>query len=84
MILCDLVSILARCWYFDRAGPVRIKIAEIVGDGLKVLLTQICGLVQADKEVSWCDTALGGLLRNHEEVKTDVGVIILNEDSIDD
>ena len=27
----DLVRILARCWHFDRSGPVEITVAEGVG-----------------------------------------------------
>lgn len=33
--------------------------------------------------MSWCNTALSSLLWNHEEVKAEIGVIILNKNRVD-
>lgn len=56
----------------------------MVGEVLDVALGEVLGFVEADVEVSRGDTSLGGLLRDEEEVETDVALLVLDQALIDD
>ena len=55
----DLVGILTGSWHFDRTGPVVVKVAESVGQLLKLDLSE-GALVEGHVEVSGKYTALVG------------------------
>ena len=73
--LCNLVSIHARSRYFNRSLPVKVVVAEIKGQLLKIILLE-GGVVVSYIEVGRCNTALGGVLGNQEEVIVVVRVAI--------
>lgn len=84
MILCDLVSVLARSWHLDRTWPVGVNVAEAISQILKGSLRNVFGLVQANKEVNWSNTSLSSLLRHKEEIKALVTLGVLDKISIND
>ena len=53
----DLMSVLARCWHFDRTSPVVVEVAEAVGELLELDARQD-GLVERHVEVGGQHAAL--------------------------
>ena len=84
MILCDLVSVLARSWYLDGTWPVGVNIAEAISQILKGSFRNVFGLIQAYKEMNWSNTSLSSLLRYQEEVKALIALAILDKVCIND
>ena len=73
--LCDLVSILAGCWNFDRSRPIEVKVAESVRQMLQLNSGERRRVL---RHVEMCrqDTALVGSGRGQEEVKVIIGVTL--------
>ena len=84
VVLGNLVGVLTRSRDFDRARPVGIHEAELVGHVLDVRFGEVLGLVEADEEVSRSHAALSGLLRHKEEVEAEVVVLVLDKPVVDD
>lgn len=78
MQFSDLMGVHARCWDLDRACPVVVVVAKIVGQLLNYLFAQ-GRVVQGNVEMSREDTALGSELRNQIEIVFLIRSFILYE-----
>jgi len=84
MELGNLVRMLTNSRDLDGTRPVGVHECLAEGQVLDVLFRDISmRLVELHVEVSWSDTANGGLLRDHEEVIA-VVVEVLNQLLVDD
>lgn len=84
MVVSDLVSILARSWYFDGARPIGVHVAELVSEVLDVSFRKVLRFIETDVEMSRSDASLGCLLRHEEKVEADVVLLVLDQALIDD
>lgn len=83
VILCNLVSILARRGHFDRSRPVGVHEAKAERQIFNLLFWDICmRLIHRNKEMSWSYTALSCLLRYQEEIIAFIWFIIFYKDWI--
>ena len=83
--LCDLVGVLARCRYFDWAGPVEIEVTECKRQRLNFQLRQV-RVVFGNVEMSRQHTALSCVGGGQEEIKDTLAfsAIVFNETLVDD
>lgn len=83
--LSDLVRVLARGRYLDRASPIEVEMAKWEG---KLLNFKLCQwrVVFGHKEVSWEDATLSCVCRSQVEVKFVVWILswVLNKTFIND
>jgi hypothetical protein len=80
--LCNLVSIHAGSRYLDRTCPVEVIVAEIEGKLLNHPLLH-WRVVEGNEIVSWEDATLGCLKWDYIEIIVRLGVLVLDNVSID-
>ena len=80
VIFCNLVSILARRWHFNRSWPVCVHKTETECQVFNLLLWDISiRFIQWNKEMCGSYTTLCCLLRDQEKIITFVRVVVLNK-----
>ena len=78
--LCDLVSVLGRCWYFDGTWPIKIVMAESIAKLLNLQFGQ-AWLILWDVKMSWLDASLSGCGWSHVEIKFLISLFISHHKS---
>lgn len=86
--LCDLMGVLARSGYFNRARPIKVEMAKSESEVLDVDLGQL-GLVHGHEEVGRQDASLSGVSRSQVEIELSTVVLasssfVFDEGSVDD
>ena len=80
--LSHLVSVHAGSRHLDGPLPVEVVVAEVEGQLLKDVFLD-GGVVVSHVEVGRCNTALGGILGDQEEVVLSVAILPFNYCRID-